>query len=40
VEPAEYATQLAENMHKYPPEHVLAGGELLFEMYGCNWIRY
>ena len=35
VEPAEYATQLAENMHKYPPEDVLAGGELLFQMYVC-----
>lgn len=38
VEPAEYATQLAENMHKYPPEDVLSGGELLFQMYALKFM--
>jgi len=31
TEPSDYVTQLANNMHKYRPEHIVAGGELIFE---------
>jgi len=31
TEPSDYVTHLANNMHKYRPDHVVAGGELMFE---------
>ena len=31
TEPSSYCTQVAENMHLYPPEHVLSGPHLVFD---------